>query len=229
MGDRDSGESIPMPGEDAVAQTKGSSDQPEKAEESGQAIKGMAEATDFTLTPPEPLEDAPYLDENTGEPRRGILVALCVGLLVVASAYAFVSYWIYWWRAIHMQTFVESANLITWLEPRPGSAASIVAVCVLAVVGCLVTAAPAVVGYNAWRGNRWSRLAGIVAFLVTLLGLVISPKLLVASALTALATGLLCLPTTSRYFDRWQAFNEPPIETFETTAVEYGRKDNVLW
>lgn len=229
MGDRDSGESIPMPDEDAVAQIKGSSDQPEKAEELDQAVKGMAEATDFTLTPPEPLEDAPYLDENTGEPRRGILVALCVGLLVVASAYAFVSYWIYWWRAIHMQTFARSANLITWLEPRPGSAASIVAVCVLAVVGCLVTAASAIVGYSAWRGNRWSQQAGVGACLLTLLGLLISPTLLVTSAVTALATGLLWLPPASRYFERWRAFNEPPVETIETMSVEYGRKDNVLW
>ena len=75
------------------------------------------------------------IDEKTGEPKHPAVIWASTALFVVASIFAFGCYWFYWWRAIHMGTFAHSANLIAWLDPRPGSAGSIVAVCILAAVG----------------------------------------------------------------------------------------------
>lgn len=179
------------------------------------------------------LEEAPKdesIDEKTGEPKHPAVIWASTALFVVASIFAFGCYWFYWWRAIHMGTFAHSANLIAWLDPRPGSAGSIVAVCILAAVGCLVSAAPAVTGYNAWRGNRWCRCAGVVAVGITVLCILFFPLAMVATALTAIAAGLLWLPAAGKYFDAWDEFNDPAAEPIELPEnVAYGRIKNILF
>lgn len=175
--------------------------------------------------PPLEVPEAPLdLSEATGQPRRHPVMLVGAGLLYAASAVVAVAFGKFWWDAINITDFHTSARLLSWTEPRPGSWQSVVWVCVLALVACAVVAAPAITAMQAWNGHRWSRIAGIVAFAISLLTILLNIWALPAIALVAAGTVVLWLRPVTGYFDRWAAFRaEEPRRPRFFENVKYGR------
>lgn len=176
----------------------------------------------LTLPPIQPsLGDYP-LSKRTGEPKRSWLALLIIGLLATAATIAFVFYWNYWWHAIHIVTFQESAMLIGFFEPRPGSALSVVLVCIMAILGVAMSFIPGAAAYYVWRGMI-RPLSLTLCALVGLLAIFFFPLMWISSALGALAAILIWLPQMRPYLAAWQEFNDPPRRPIVPSAVvEYG-------
>ncbi|GAE67796.1 hypothetical membrane protein [Cutibacterium acnes JCM 18909] len=45
---------------------------------------------------------------------------IAAGLYLTAAVAAAAALLIAWWQSIHMQTFIQATNLMTWTHPRPG-------------------------------------------------------------------------------------------------------------
>lgn len=179
-----------------------------------------------TLPPLDVLEPPVRLSESTGQPRRDPVMLVGAGCLYAASAVVAVAFGKFWWEAINVNNFHASARLLAWTEPRPGSWQSIVCVCVLALVTVVVAAAPSIAAFQAWNGHRWSRVAGVVAAVVSLATFLLHSWALAAIALTLVGAGILWLPAVSRYFDQWSAFRaEEPRHPQTFDRVRYGRLD----
>ena len=128
--------------------------------------EGLGDAPEEPIVslPPIAAELAGYpLSKRTGEPRRPPVIVGAVAAFTCSAVVAVVTYWWYWWVAIHIENFATSSKLIELFDPRPGSGSSVVLVCVMAIIGVIMTAGPALAGYNAWHGALWSRFAGFAA------------------------------------------------------------------
>ncbi|GAA1381116.1 hypothetical protein [Luteococcus sanguinis] len=168
-----------------------------------------------THTGPQVIETLPPLDElrpqvpispATGQPRRSKWMVVAMSFLYASAVVAAVSLAKGWWDAIHMHTFPHAVKIIEWWQPRPGGWRSIVAVVLMFALGGLMTAAPAIAGFNAWNGYRWSRPAAIVATVVALGAFAMNSWALPALPLAAIGAALLWLPAVSRYFRHWDEF-----------------------
>lgn len=177
-----------------------------------------------TLPPVEEISGELELDFKTGMPKRSGVVRVAVAAFLASGLAAFVTYWVYWWQAIHMSSFATSSGLIRLLDPRPGSWQSVVAVCVMTLIGIVMTAVPCAAAYNAWNGARWSRWAGVVACVTGLLAYFVITATWLALPLAGLGTLLLFTPPARANFDRWSEFlNPPPPDIEPPTDVAYGR------
>lgn len=176
----------------------------------------------LTLPPIQPSVGDYPLSKRTGEPKRSWLALLIIGLLSAAATTAFVFYWSYWWQAIHMATFPRSALLIEYFNPRPGSALSVVLVCVMAVLGVAMSFIPGAAAYYLWRGMI-RPLSLTLCALVGLLAIFFFPLMWISSTLGALAAILVWLPQMRPYLAAWEEFNDPPRRPIVPSAnVEYG-------
>lgn len=176
-----------------------------------------------TLPPIEVKIGGYPISRRTGEPVRGRLITAATAAFTAAASVAAVSYWWYWWQAINIVNFATSSRLIELFDPRPGSGSSVVLVCVMAVIGVVMTAGPGVAAYNTWHGASWSRVAGIAACITGLLAFFVLPWSWLALGLAAIGTGLLWLPQTRPYFEAWQRFGNPPRPAIvPPTGVAYG-------
>ncbi len=99
---------------------------------------------------------------------------------------------------------------------------------VLLMVGLTVAALAVVIsavitGYYAWFGHRWTRIAGIVSGVASLLVLLLNPVGWAAIPLALLGAGLLWTPRASSFFDAWQAHRHPATAFAPPlTSVQYG-------
>ena len=151
------------------------------------------------------------------------MIVGAVAAFTYSAVVAVVTYWWYWWVAIHIENFATSSKLIELFDPRPGSGSSVVLVCVMAIIGVIMTAGPAVAGYNAWHGALWSRFAGFAACATSLLAFFMIPWSWLALIFAAIGTGLIWLPQAKRYFDAYDHFANPPRPAIvPKTKVAYG-------
>lgn len=186
---------------------------------------GTAPATTIATLPPiDELPGTLTLSEKTGEPKRTRVIVASQVALYGAAGLSGIGYAWYWWHAMHVEMFAQSAWVVGWLNPRPGSAGSVWLVIGLAVAIALMVAAPCVAAYQAWTGWRFARTLTIIASCISLLGALFNPMTLMAIPLCI--TGLVILRTraASEYFDQWDAFRSPAVADSEHSgAVFYGR------
>lgn len=178
-----------------------------------------------TLPPIEELRDDVPLSPRTGEPRRpAVLVVASIVLYVAVAAVAW-SYGWHWWRAAHPESYLASAHLTGWVEPEPGKWFSLFLEFVYAGLAGLAGGAAGVVGFQAWNGRGWARvgalvaagLAGLVALLINLYGLIALGLVLVGGA-------LLFLPPVSGYFEQWRRVRSHEPERYSRPGtIYYGR------
>lgn len=164
------------------------------------------------------------ISPNTGQPRRHILVVLAVLAGYFAAAATAVMYGLHWWQAVHMETYPNSANLLQWVKPDPGKWLSLTLEAVLAAVAALMAAAPAVIGFNAWNGHRWSRVGSVIALALTVGGAVLFSNWgWIAVGFTAVLTILVWLPGVKNYFHQWELFRAgPPKRPVDHGKIQYG-------
>lgn len=176
------------------------------------SIGGLGDQPEVPIVTLPPIADevAGYpLSTRTGEPVRGPLIVASMASFGASALVAMATYWWYWWVAINIENFGTSAKLIELFDPRPGSAASVVLVCVMAVIGVIMTAGPGVAAYNVWHGASWSRVAGIVACVTSLLAFFVLPWSWLALGFAAIGTLLIWLPQAKPFFTAWQQFANP--------------------
>lgn len=187
---------------------------------------GVPPATPIASLPPLPASHRGVpLSPRTGEPNRpGALVATQC-LLYASAAAAGLGYAQYWWTAMHVERFFDSAWLIGWLRPRPGGAGSVWLVIGLAACVATMVTATAVSAYQAWTGERFSRRLGVVAMAASLLGVFFNPLACLSIPLTAVGLWLLWRPSVTRYFEQWETLREAPAPKPAPVAggVLYGR------
>lgn len=172
---------------------------------------GDAPAQPIVSLPPVAAAVAGYpVSDRTGEPKRPGLVVGATAAFAVSALVAVATYWWYWWVAINIENFATSSKLIELFNPRPGSGSSVVLVCVMAIIGVVMTAAPAVAGYNAWHGAAWSRVAGIVSCVTGLLAFFVIPWTWLALVFAAIGTVLIWLPSVKPFFEASELFANPP-------------------
>ncbi|MFT8395248.1 hypothetical protein [Propionibacterium sp.] len=178
-----------------------------------------------TLPPIEPTHRGVRLSPRTGEPRRTGVIVVSQCLLYAAAAAAGAGYAHYWWVAMHVSRFFDSAWVVGWLQPRPGGAASVLLVIGLAACVAAMLSAPFVVAYQAWTGLRATRVFGWTAIGVSLLGILFNPIACLSIPLTATGVGILWQRAAGRYFAQWQRLRTPPepAPAPEPGDVFYGR------
>ncbi len=185
---------------------------------------GNPPAVPIRALPPVELAVAGFpVSPRTGEPVRIPLVVAATVSFGAASLVAAGTYWWYWWLAITIENFSTSARLIELFDPRPGSGSSVVLVCVMAVIGIIMTAGPAVAAYNIWQGAPWSRTAGVAACATSLLAFFVLPWSWLALGFSALGTALIWLPAAQPYFQAWQHYANPDHQAIvPSVGVAYG-------
>ena len=187
--------------------------------------EGLGDAPEIPIVslPPLAAELAGYpLSQRTGEPKRPAVVMAATIAFAASGLVAAACYWWYWWVAINIESFATSSKLIELFDPRPGSGSSVVLVCVMAIIGIIMTAGPAVAGYNAWHGASWSRVAGIVACVTSLLAFFVIGWSWLALGFAAIGTGLIWTSPAKRYFDAYGHFTNPPRSPIVPKQVAYG-------
>lgn len=177
-----------------------------------------------TLPPTDELV-APGLpiSSSTGQPRRAKWMVAANVLLYAASVVSAVALARSWWLAMHMPSFMNSSTLVQLWQPRPGGWRSVVAVTLVAAIGAILVAAPAIAALNAWNGHRWSRIAALVATALGGLAYLVGPWAWPAPVLSLLGALLLFLPAVTRYFGHWEQFRAgTPVPVREQREVVYG-------
>lgn len=222
----------PVPATDAAQRP---TSQPTTAEPAGTeppsepdlvSVGGLGDPPTAPIVSLPPIEEAVAgyrLSKRTGEPVRSPLVIGATLAFGASALVAMATYWRYWWVAIHIENFGTSAKLIELFDPRPGSASSVVLVCVMAVIGVIMTAGPGVAGYNLWHGASWTRIAGLVACGTSLLAFFVIPWSWLALGFAAIGAGLVWLPAVRPYFQAWDEFSNPkPAAIVPPAKVAYG-------
>lgn len=148
----------------------------------------------------------------TGQPRRNPVMIFANVFLYAGAAVSAVSLGIFWWLAIHMETFIQSAQLITRLDPRPGSKESIFAVIAVMAMNTAVIAVLCIAAFQSWNGHRWSRIAAIFAMLLSCTAYFLHPLAWYVVPFAVVGAVILWLPPVKRYFDNWDAFRELPVK-----------------
>ena len=115
-------------------------------------LRASAE-TIATLPPPEAPEA-----QATSSAKVGRIAA---GFYLAAAVTAAVALLIAWWESIHMRTFIQATNLMTWTHPRPGSLASVLLATAMMSIAAAMVAMPGILAVNTWLGRRWVRWGAI--------------------------------------------------------------------
>ncbi|MDR2619977.1 MAG: hypothetical protein LBC29_02465 [Propionibacteriaceae bacterium] len=177
-----------------------------------------------TLPPLPATHRGVALSPRTGETPRPVLLGIACAFAYLSTALAAASFGWAWWRAIHMETWMSATRFIEWMQPRPGSALSLLAAVILAVICSLTVAAPWVAAYAAWAGYRWARYAGLIAAGISCLTLLLRPYAWLAIPPAVLAALLYWLPPVTNYFKQWDTLRAPPAATApDQGRVYYGR------
>jgi hypothetical protein len=167
-------------------------------------------------------QDSYPTSSRTGEPKRPALVMVAIVACWLSVATTIVAFGQWWWQAAHIPTFHASARLLTWTQPDPVSALAITLVLVIAAIAVLMVAAAGLVGYNAWTGQRWVRVAALICLAVTGLSFLLTWWFTAAMAPLAIGAALLWLPPARRFFDAMAASRTVTAPVHPTTGVRYG-------
>ncbi len=178
-----------------------------------------------TLPPLPVLNGKEKLSPRTGEPPRPWNVAAALVSGCLAAAATAVTYGHHWWRAAHPETYLNSARLISWVNPAPGKWLSLTLEGVLAILAFLVAAAPPWAAFQGWNGWRISRIGTLVALGLTGLGTLLFSNLgFVAVALTLVSSTLLWLPATAKFCDAFDNHRSVTRKTWRRPQnIVYGR------
>ena len=172
--------------------------------------------------PPEPVVGVPD-DPSTGEPARPWLVRLataCCWLAVAITGAALL--WVYW-DAVPPDNFARASWLMAQFETAPGSLDRVLLAVAVTVVGLVVGTTNAIVGYYAWAGYGWTRIAGLISAALSFSALLLNPLAWAAVPLAVIGAGLLWLPPARRFSIAWHARRHPQQEfSPPVTDVYYG-------
>lgn len=196
------------------------SDVPDASDSSRSAVVPAAGEI-ATLVAPPLAPDAMVLDPATGEPARPISVGVGAALSwlsVAASAASLL--WTYW---VAVDNFAGASWLTRQFVTEPGAMLRIGLITGLTVAVLMAMIANTIVGFYAWTGYRWTRIAGLIGAGLSLL-LLLGGRLGWAAIPLAMAgAGLLWLPSARRYFDDWWRVRHPSIDFAPPTRdVHYG-------
>lgn len=195
-----------------------------------------------TLPPITTAIETLTLSRQTGEPRRTSTITWAVTLAHLATIPIVATYAFSWWRAVHLDTFNDSAYLIQLVSSDQqlkvgwGLVLAVVLLVVLAVLLAVAVAAPCIVAYNAWLGQAWTRkgslvATGIMAFCVFWFVGPTNPFTGWATLgwgwlgvlLSAVSALLLWVPDSKRFFTEWEKFGyREPRTKLDTSNVLYG-------
>ena len=147
------------------------------------------------------------VNPRTGEPRRPVVVwaaAVCQTLAVVSLG---VSLALTYYVAVFV--FDQASWLMHAFDPGIGTLGRVLLAVGVTAAALVAAIASVIAGYHAWAGYRWSRIASLIAWLVSSLALLLNIYALPAIALTAIATVLVWLPPAGRFFTAWQVRRHP--------------------
>ena len=162
-------------------------------------------------------------DPRTGEPRRPVAIILSTVACWLAVAVAGGSLlWIYW-NAVPIEGFAQASWLMGQFVTEPGSLERVLLAVAVTVIGIVIGVANAIVGYYAWVGYRWTRIAGLISAGLSFGALTLNQPAWVAIPLAVFGAALLWLPPARRFFATWQLRRHPdPVFAPPTTNVYYG-------
>lgn len=176
-----------------------------------------------TLPPLDLIEPTIPLSEATGQPLRHPVMVVGACFLYAAAAAALVSAGVAWWQSMDMAQFPTATKLIELTQPRPGGWRSIALVVLLGLLVVVLVATPAISGFNAWNGHRWSRIAALVSVPVAALGYLLNPIAWAGVPLAAIGAAILWTPSVGRYFSHWEAFRAAQVvHPADIVPVVYG-------
>lgn len=115
----------------------------------------------------------------------------------------------------------------SWLSGQwvtePGSGWRVLLAVAVALIGFVVAAVNAVIGFYSFRGYSWTKIGALVAVAVSGLTLLLNQWSWSAIAASALAAIWLWLPVTAGYFARWRLLRQPENQFSEPVdRVFYG-------
>ena len=171
-----------------------------------------------TLVPPPAAVVGVPIAPRTGEPRRPRVVAIATVLC-----------WLAYWDAV--DRFAEASWLMGQFVTAPGSLERVLLAVAVTVIGILVGTVNAILGYYAWTGYRWTRIAGLVSAALTFGVLVLNQLAWLAIPVAVAGAALLWLPPAGAFFTAWtvrrhpeQVFAPPTVDVVYGPLARY-RKD----
>ncbi len=197
-----------------------SADQPVEALAPRRLLEESPPAPDAALVPtpqaPPPIAtvDAPPprvigvpINPRTGEPRRPLVVVLATVLCWLAVAITAGSVlWVYW-DAI--SRFAEASWLMGQFATEKGSLERVLLAVAVTVVAIIIGTANAIVGWYAFTGYRWTRIAGLISAVLTCGALVLNQLGWYAIPAGVIGAALLWLPPAKKFFLAWTARRHP--------------------
>ncbi len=160
----------------------------------------------LTLPPLDEIEPGIPISGATGQPRRGKVMVAGMAFLYAAALSGAVALATAWWDTIHVATWPTSARLFSMAHVAAGSWQSVLLALALGLIGATMVSVPAIAGFNAWNGYRWSRIAGLVAVAVSGLAWFLNPIAWVGLPLTVVGAAILWTRPVTRYYGHWEAF-----------------------
>ena len=177
----------------------------------------------LTLPPLDEFTPAIPISGSTGQPRRGKVMVVGMAFLYAAAMSAAASLALAWWDTIHVATWPHAIRLFALADVRAGSWQSVLLVVAMGLIGAAMVTVPAIAGFNAWNGYRWSRIAGIVAVVVSGLAWFLNPIAWIGLPLSLVGAAILWTRPVTRYYGHWEQFRGgEPRRPVEHTHVVYG-------
>ena len=166
-----------------------------------------------TLPPPEVPEAQAASSAKVGR--------IAAGLYLTAAVAAAAALLIAWWQSIHMQTFIQATNLMTWTHPRPGSLASVLLATAMMSIAAAMVAMPGILAVNTWLGRRWVRWGAIGGVAVGCAAVTLNWVSWIGMPFLIAAGLMVWLPPVRRWMDSLRPVtHEAERPTF---PVRYGR------
>lgn len=196
-------------------------DEAQPAQDTALEPAPQAPAPIATAAPPPPLVVGVPINPRTGEPRRPVVIVVATVLCWLAVAITAASVlWVYW-DAI--SRFAEASWLMGQFVTEPGSLGRVLLAVAVTVIAIIIGTANAIVGYYAFTGYRWTRIAGLISAVLTCGTLVLNQLGWYAIPAAVIGAVLLWLPPAKKFFIAWTARRHPQ-EVFAppTVDVVYG-------
>ncbi len=175
------------------------------------------------------------LNQRTGQPARPWTIWASSVLLFCGAVAVVVGLLLAMWRMANPWIGIGSGlyapndqfNEATWLTAQfpapPASGMRVLFAILCCVIAVLVAGVASVIAYYAFAGFGWTRTGGLVAFGFSLLALLLTPIASISIGFAALAAVPLWLPTSGRFFRRWQQLRHPqPSYSAPIDQVFYG-------
>lgn len=161
------------------------------------------------------------VDARTGEPRRPGVVWAASGLFLTGLTLVVAGVLWAFWRSV--REFPDAAWLTGVAPTEPGSLARVLMVSGLFAVTLLIGAGAIIAAHYGWRGFGWSRWAGVVAAVLSLLALLVNWVAWLGIPLIFAGAALLWTPPARVFSARWHLRRHPtPPVLAEPRDVHYG-------